>query len=98
MPNRKSPVPKTPLKLRIAMDLRAKLDLQLLSDLEGRVPYGEYTSFFEARLREHFESDYIILAPFGLEGIVKGPARVIAGLRELLEVQSRKLKEVESVT
>jgi hypothetical protein len=90
-------IPKTPLNLRIALDLRAKLDLELASELEGRVPYGDYSLFFEARLREHFESDYLILAPFGVEGIVKGPPRVIAKLHQLLETQSRQLKEAVDV-
>lgn len=50
-------IPKTQLLLRIPLDLRAKLDLHLTSNLEGRVPYGVYSAFFEQLLRDFFNKD-----------------------------------------
>lgn len=57
MPRHADVVPKTLLKLRIPLDLRARLDLHLTSDLEGRVPYGNYSTFFEQLLRDFFNKE-----------------------------------------
>lgn len=35
-------------------DLRARLDLYLFSEVEGRVPTGAYTKFLSARVAEFF--------------------------------------------
>lgn len=96
MANRKLSIPRRRVDIYISIDLWAKLDLQLFSDTEGRVPYGEYSNFFETRLRDYFESDYLLLAPFGIEGMVKGPSGVIEMLKKMLEQQSRQLKEAEA--
>lgn len=42
------------LHTQISEDLRAKLDLHLYSNLEGRVPKGAYRAFFENLIREYF--------------------------------------------
>jgi hypothetical protein len=36
-------------------DLVARLELELYSDVEGRVPFGAQQEFFTKLLREHFE-------------------------------------------
>lgn len=51
-----STIPRVRMTLWLTLDLRAQLDLELVSALEGRVPHGKYTEFFEARLREYFAS------------------------------------------
>jgi hypothetical protein len=45
-----------PVKLTTTLpeDIRAKLDLFLYSELEGRVPKGAYQAFFLERIREFF--------------------------------------------
>lgn len=45
------------LHLSLPSSLRARLDLHLVSDLEGRVPKGAYQTFFAERLREFFEEE-----------------------------------------
>ena len=56
MSRRPNIIPSTRLTLRLPEDIRAKLDLYLFSDLEGRVPLGRYQEFFVARTKEFFES------------------------------------------
>jgi len=36
-------------------DLVAKLELELFSDVEGRIPHGKQSEFFEGLLRKYFE-------------------------------------------
>lgn len=38
----------------IPEDLRAKMDLHLFSHVEGRIPLGAYSKFFEQLLRDFF--------------------------------------------
>jgi hypothetical protein len=45
----------TRLSTFIPEDLRAKLDLHLFSDVEGRIPVGAYSQFLADRVREFFE-------------------------------------------
>ena len=53
---RRKIMPITRLELSIPLDLRTKLDLHLTSELEGRVPFGKYSEFFERLLRDYFNS------------------------------------------
>lgn len=55
MARRASITPNIQLEIRIPEDLRAKLELHLWSDLEGRVPLGGYSKFFIERLKEYFD-------------------------------------------
>lgn len=47
-------IPSSRLELQIRADMRARLDIHLFSDVEGRVPKGAYAAFFDQRLREFF--------------------------------------------
>ena len=85
MSRRANLIPSVPLYLRLPEDVRTRLDLHLWSELEGCVPRGKYQEFFLARLREHFDSDILSLAPYGIEGFIKGPAHVVLALKELIE-------------
>ena len=67
---------------------RARLDLHLWSEVEGRVPKGAYQSFLVARLREFFSWRSLDLAPFlgSLPGerIIRGSPETIAALEAAL--------------
>lgn len=65
LPRKPAVVPKQLLKAWIPLELRARLDLLLHSELEGRVPLGRYSAFVAERLREHFEWVEIDLALYG---------------------------------
>ena len=52
------------MSLWVPEDLRARLDLLLFSDLEGRVPFGAYTNFYSELLRTRLESVELDLSPF----------------------------------
>lgn len=95
MPRPKSLVPTTRLELKLPLDLRATLDLALVSELEGRVPLGHYSAFFEQRLREHFAWQTLDLHPFGFPpgSFVRGPESMIEGLRAHLLINSPHSKE-----
>lgn len=45
----------TLLHLSLPLSVRAKLDLHLYSNLEGRVPKGAYQQFIVERINEFFE-------------------------------------------
>lgn len=79
----KAPVPKVVLNLWLPLEVRTKLDLHLVSELEGRVPHGAYSDFFTARVKEHFEWETLDL---GLHGgpagyFIRGPKEMIAWLK-----------------
>lgn len=79
----KRAVEKKLLKAWIELELRARLDLELHSDLEGRVPLGRYSRFVEERLREYFNWEQLDLGAYGLPAgyFIKGPKDMIAALR-----------------
>jgi hypothetical protein len=57
MPRKPNILRPTPLKLMLPEDIRAKLDLILYSEVEGRVPLGAYQRFFLERLQEYFSRE-----------------------------------------
>ena len=75
------------LHLALPEDIRAKLDLFLWSDLEGRVPKGAYQRFFMERIQEYFGWTRLDLTPFGYpQGFfVAGPREMIEHIKPLLE-------------
>ena len=88
MPRPAHIIPRDRLTLRLPEDLRARLDLMLVSELEGRVPLGAYSELFIQLLRAHFEHEDLDLSPFsGAQPgtlIVRGPPQAIQLLRRLL--------------
>lgn len=86
MPRRPSTIPKVLLKANIPLELRVKLDLLLVSDVEERIPLGDISKFITARLTEYFEWETLDLAPFGFAPgtFVKGPKPFVDKLRESL--------------
>lgn len=75
------------LKAWIPLDLRARLDLELVSAIEGRIPLGDISEFVTARLKEWFESDTLDLSLYGFPAgyFVRGPAAMIVLLKQRLE-------------
>jgi hypothetical protein len=52
MPRPRKPQPTRKIHLTLDEDLRARVDLELFSLIEGRVPYGAWTGLVEQLLRE----------------------------------------------
>lgn len=79
----------TRLELKLPEMLRTRLDLLLFSTLEGRVPHGAYSVFFEARLREFLDNQPLDLAPYlgSLPGehVVRASPTTIAALEAALK-------------
>ena len=88
MPRRPNVTPSSVVNLALPAPLRARLDLWLWSEVEGRVPHGAYQVFFSARIREFFDHRPLDLAPFlgSLPGehIVTGPTSTLAALQQYL--------------
>ena len=80
MPRRANIDPPVPLQLKLPESVRARLDLFLFSELEGRVPLGRYSEFFVDRMREFFSGRRLSLAPWGLPGEISGEKEVIDAL------------------
>lgn len=54
MPRRPNIIRPSKLTTVLPEDIRAKLDLHLWSELEGRVPQGAYQKFLVERIQEFF--------------------------------------------
>lgn len=87
MPAKKSLTPKQVLNLWLPLDIRAKLDLTLYSELECRVPKGAYTTLFTRLTREHLEWATLDLAPLGFPPgyFIRGPKEMVERVRLVLE-------------
>ena len=77
----------TGLLLKLPESWRARLDLHLFSELEGRVPKGKYVEFFIERLRDFFDSRTLDLAPFGFQ-----PGYYVRGPKDMIDALERRLK------
>ena len=75
------------LHVSLPEDIRAKIDLLLWSELEGRVPKGAYQRFFVERIQEFFGWSRIDLTPFGYpQGFfVAGPKEMLDQVKLTLE-------------
>lgn len=75
--------------LHLPETLRTRLDLELFSEVEGRVPHGAYQRFFSERLVEYFSSKRLDLAPYlGTEpgsAVIRGTPEVLDHLKLHLE-------------
>lgn len=82
-------VPCIALKTTLPIDIRAKLDLHLFSDVEGRVPKGAYQRLLVELLNQYFDNKALDLSPYigVLPGthIVKGSPHTIGILKAILE-------------
>lgn len=55
MPRPRNIIKPVSLMIWMPADLKARLDLHLYSESEGRVPYAAHTKFIQQLLREYFE-------------------------------------------
>jgi len=55
MPRIKSVNPSVDKHIHLPTDLCARVELELYSDLEGRVPFGAWQTFVTKLIKEHFE-------------------------------------------
>ncbi len=75
--------------LHLPETLRVRLDLELHSEVEGRVPHGAYQRFFSERLVEYFNTKRLDLAPYFA---TEPGAAVVRGTPEVLERVKRHLE------
>lgn len=71
------------VKAWVKPEIRARMDLLLVSEIEGRVPHGKISEFVAERLREHFEWEELDLGLIGGPAgyFVRGPKAMIDWLR-----------------
>lgn len=86
MSRKPAAIPGVRLTLWLPLPLRSKLDLELVSEVESRVPRGDYSKFFIARIQEHFEWETLQLKALGFPDgyFVRGPREMIQTLQEQL--------------
>lgn len=89
MPRRPAITPNVRLSTTLPAEVRARLDIFLFSEVEGRVPKGAYQDFFVARAVEFFSDKPLDLAPFlgsaPGEFVVRGNLAAITALLEHLK-------------
>lgn len=90
MSRAKNIVPTEPLFVRLPAELKAKLDLHLFSEVEGRVPFGSHQTFISERLRDFFSSESLDLSPYAPLSapgtlVVRGSPTAIQLLKRILE-------------
>lgn len=76
------------LHLKLPETVRAKLDLHLFSDVEGRVPQGKYQEFFIERIGEYFDGRRLDLAPFGFPN-----GFYVTGQKDMIDLLERRLRD-----
>jgi len=55
MPRQKKVIRPVSIHLKLPEDLVARIELELFSEVEGRVPQGAKQAFFEGMAREYFQ-------------------------------------------
>lgn len=55
MARQKNIIPTIEKKLQIAADLCARMELELYSDVEEKIPYGAQSEFINNLIREHYK-------------------------------------------
>ena len=84
----------TRLETSLPEDIRAKLDLHLYSEVEGRVPFGAYQRFLIERIQEFFAQKRKYLSE-GEASAVKDLIRCTLGFTELSEEIKLQLTQLE---
>lgn len=51
----KNVIPSIEKKIQISSDLCARMELELFSDVEGKIPYGKQSEFINNLIREHYK-------------------------------------------
>lgn len=55
MARQKNVIPTVEKKLQIAADLCTRMELELYSDVEEKIPYGAQSEFINTLIREHYK-------------------------------------------
>lgn len=55
MGRQKNVIPTVEKKIQIAADLCARMELELFSDVEGKIPYGAQSELINNLLRKHYK-------------------------------------------
>lgn len=91
MSRRPSLNPKRPITMYLPPELLDRVEEELYSELEGRVPHGKYSEFFSELLRKHFNETELDLAPY----LGKLPGEVtVRGDKFSLALLIKKLEKV----
>jgi len=80
-------IPKYNIKVSIPQDLMGRITIELWSDMEHRVPLGDYSKFFERLVRAYFARERLDLA-LVLPGLQSG-LHFITGESEALALLRR---------
>lgn len=85
MPRPRQVTPKVHLHIKIDADLRDKLDREVWSELEQRIPAGALQRFIEERLREYFSFRKLEVGNYILGGTtIYGDAATLELLHEIV--------------
>lgn len=90
MPKPPNLIPSKQLNVALPLPLLTQLNLELYSELEGRVPHGAYSRFLVDLLRKHFNEEVMDLGPYlGTDFpvgvyLVQGTPETIDALRRIL--------------
>lgn len=85
MPRPRQVTPKVHLHITISADLRDRLDREVWSALEQRIPAGALQRFIEERLREYFSFQKLEVGDYLLGGTtIYGDAATLELLREII--------------
>ncbi len=86
---RPNTVPTLATNVHFPEPVRARMDLHLFSEVEGRVPLGAYQRFLTPLVQDFFETTLLDLAPYlntqPGEAYVRGKPAVIEALKRTLE-------------
>lgn len=63
MPKPPNLIPSKQLNVALPLPLLTQLNLELYSELEGRVPHGAYSRFLVELIRRHFAEQVIDIGP-----------------------------------
>lgn len=83
-------VPSVKVKISFPVDVLAKLNLHLYSELEGKVPFAAHQRFFVDRITEYFNNKHLDLAPY-VTGAAAG-SLIISGHPEVISILKGLLK------
>lgn len=87
MARKKAVVPKALLKAWVSLELKARLGLLLISEVEGRIPLGKISEHVERVLTQDLDWKALDLHPFGLpQGyFVRGPEPFVKALECMIQ-------------
>lgn len=83
----KAVTPNVLIKAWVHPELKAKMALLLVSEVEGRIPLGKISSFISERIREYFDWAKLDLGLYGF-----GQGYFVSGPKPMIEALEARLK------